>query len=266
MLTRNIKEKEKLGRLRSGTVDQYPEFTALMNELMDELEQAALRYRSSPKLLGAELNSLDRIGVNKGDQLYFLTTHTLDGMLVGEALKKIVTRFWEVDAYYETVEGLQVQNADAFCYLGLPQLVNKVTAILEKHPADQYRRIFNTTGGFKAVSFYMTILGMLEGVTVKYLFENSDHIIEMPAAPVYFNIESFYRLGRVIEKMLNGAIHESELIWLTGRSRQQLKGEFSDILVWQPDGTVTLSALARIIYIRLVWNNPGKFIINFPKK
>ncbi|MBA4496345.1 putative CRISPR-associated protein [Paenactinomyces guangxiensis] len=264
-MLRLVKDREKLKQVTGISAKKKQEFAEPLNHLIHELTEHALQNSSNPKLLGAEPNSLDKMNVKKGDQLFFLTSYTLEGILVGEVLSRISVPFWNVNAEYESVIGLQVHDVDYFCYIGLPNLVKKVSSILEKYPSHEYMRVFNTTGGFKAVSFYMTILGMLEGATIKYLFESSDQIIELPATPFFFNIESFYRLGPVAEKMLYGAIDEAELIWITGRSREQLKGEFNDILVWQPHGKVTLSAIARLIYIRLMQNKQGSFIFNFPK-
>jgi putative CRISPR-associated protein (TIGR02619 family) len=261
----SILDKDKWSPMAGVSIDREMEFIQLMDELMSQLKEKSNQL--SLEDLGAEISSLDKMGVQSGDKLYFLTSHTLDGKLVGQILKQIAEDVWQVEANYITVEGLQVYDANEFCLTGIPNLVDKVTEVFDKYPSSEYKRVLNTTGGYKATGLYLTILGMIEGVVVKYVFERAKQIIEMPATPVYFDIESLYRLGiNNVSKMVRHKIDEEELKKLTGRNMKMLREEFKDVLVYEPDGTVTLSPLARLVYLKLVRENSGGFYIyNFPK-
>jgi putative CRISPR-associated protein (TIGR02619 family) len=261
----SIINKDKWFPIVGVPIDRETEYIQLMDELLIESMEKSNGLPLED--LGAEISSLDKMGVQSGDKLYFLTSNTLDGKLVGQILKQIVEDIWQVEANYITVEGLQVYDANEFCLTGIPNLVDKVTEVFDKYPSPKYKHVLNTTGGYKATGLYLTILGMIEGVVVKYVFERAKEIIEMPATPVYFDIESLYRLGiNNVSKMVRHKIKEEELKKITGRNIKMLREEFKDVLVFEPDGMVTLSPLARIVYLKLVRENSGGFYIyNFPK-
>lgn len=236
--------KDKLNSIKNISLDHSGLFINKVNDLTDDILKTE---EILPHKLGAEMNSLEKLGVQKGDKLFFLISHEPDGKLVGELLTKLSKSYWKVDANYIMVQGLQVKNADKFFLIGIPNLVEHVGKIIEKYPSSNYIRMINTTGGYKAIAFYLTMLGMLEGLQVKYLFEMSDEVIEIPATPVYFDFESLYRLGiNHARHMVRHKLNEQELARLTGRNIKMLRQEFKDVLVWDSNKQVTLSPLARL--------------------
>lgn len=200
----------------------------------------------------AEIHSLSRIGVSEGDRLIFLTTETLDGYLCGDVLHEFLKKRWGVDGSVHMVKGLQVQNGKRFADEGIDNLADLVLRILERYPPEAYKVILNPTGGFKAVVPYMTLIGLAFGLPMKYIYEQSTELITLPAAPVSLNVEHLGGLGSLVYDLANTYLAEKDVAEHLGISVYELRNKYKDVLVWQEEGMVSLSGLARVLYRRLV--------------
>jgi len=181
----------------------------------------------------------------------FFTSDTLDGVLCGKVLTEISKHLWGAEAEYRVVKGLQVKDAKLFRKVAVGHLVDMVMSVLDRYPLSGYKVILNPTGGYKAVVPYLTLLGLIEGVPVKYIYEQSNTLIELPAAPLSFNPEKLRELGPAAAVLSDDYVAEQELSDITGIPKYRLREQFGDVLYWE-EGLVTLTELARVLYFRYI--------------
>ena len=250
-LIRNNLSSDKFSDLFGRPVSEWEEHQARLDTIGKELITISRSSDFDPIRFSAETNSLSRIEVNKRDILVFLTSDTLDGVLCGKVLTEIGKRLWGAKAEYRVVKGLQVKDAELFRKVAVDHLVDTVMSVLDRYPVSSYKVILNPTGGYKAVVPYLTLLGLIEGIPVKYIYEQSNTLIELPAAPLSFNLEKLRELGPAAAVLSKDYVAEDELSEMIGISKYRLRKEFADVLVWE-EGLVTLTAFARILYLRYI--------------
>lgn len=200
-------------------------------------------------VISAEINCLNKIGVQSGDYLYFLVSETVDGELCGNLLTKICREYFQTDCFIKIIPGLQVHDARLFEREGLNNFVEEVIRIYERYRG--YEIILNTTGGFKAVVPYTTLLGLVFGLSTYYIFERSNQLIKLPAAPIDFDVDILTSLDTVISEIKGDYMELSRFLEVTGLQYDDLD-KLSGALVHE-DGFVTLSPLGNLIYMRYLF-------------
>jgi len=173
----------------------------LTRELREKI--ALIDYANDPAVrrkLSAELNTLDRIGLQKGDRVVFIATDNAPGRLCSRFLAEIVEEQYGCDTTIERIKGMQVYNSRRLRETGLKNLVKTV---LDDYLANeqiryQYDIIINPTGGYKAIVPFLTVLGMLYGRKAIYLFEHAEELIELPPLPLTFDLHLFERVREAL--------------------------------------------------------------------
>jgi putative CRISPR-associated protein (TIGR02619 family) len=148
----------------------------------------------------AEWASLSQLEPDKQyDYIYLLTSDTDSGKLCAEAIVEYLQALGFLYTEIVTIKGLNKNNHD-FETQGLPNLLEKLAAIKEKHAGAQM--IINATGGFKAQTSYATFFGILSGLEVVYLHEDFRSIVTFPPMPVgcdvHFIMQHQDRFGEII--------------------------------------------------------------------
>ena len=148
--------------------------------------------------LGAEINVLSRLDIEKNDRIVLLASDNAFGKICTDMVKyACVEAFGLPEGAVEIrrIEGLQVHNAKKLRETGLKNLVK---TILEYVASDEYRWsydiILNPTGGFKGVVPFITVLGMLYGRRCVYLFEFAEELINLPPLPFSFDMRLYSRV------------------------------------------------------------------------
>jgi len=243
-------EKEELKDLLNLPSEELARHEKLYRKYYDALLE---RSRVEPfpyTRFSAEMNGLYRMNISERDRLVFLVSDTLGGKLCGDLLDRICQEKWKVQTEVIMLKGLQVSNAQKFLREGVPSLVQTVTDIVQKYKSPRNRVILHATGGYKAVVPYLTLLGLMEGIPVKYVYEKDSELIELPAAPLKFDErllkDLMEQLGdKETEFKLKG-LPVNELCEITGLLQAQIRERYKNLLVWE-DGRVTLSTLARLL-------------------
>lgn len=261
LLTNNIKDREILKQIMGKPIDRKDDDRVVLKQLEEELWQQINTPQFDPVSFSAETNSLTKIGVTKEDCLYFLTSDTLDGYLCGEILASFYQKKWGATAEFHIIKGLQVLDALTFRKQGLDSLVEQITKILSIYPPSAFKVILNPTGGFKAVVPYVTLLGLIEGVPVQYIYERSNQLITLPSAPLRLDISQLKALEPVLTILSDDYMVAEEVCRETGLSMYELQTKFQDVLVWE-EGLVTLSSLARLIYLREGYQKGDRYVIS----
>ncbi len=166
-------------------------------EVMEKI--AGLDYRNDPEVrrrLSAELNTLDRMGLQAGDKVVLLATDSLPGRICSEALSGVIEEVWQAEVEIDRIVGMQVYDAKRLREEGLKNLVKQVLEYLDddttRYSYDDI--IINPTGGYKAIVPFLTVLGMIYGRKAIYLFEHSEELIELPPLPLTFDLQLFERV------------------------------------------------------------------------
>lgn len=147
----------------------------------------------------AEIKSICKIVEESEDtefKVYLLCSDTAIGMSAGHLVKAFFEGY-EMEGKTITIEipehikGLQIDNADKFEDEAVLDLITKINTITkwdnEKKALPKKDVILNISGGYKALVPIMTIVGQLQGVQLKYIYEDSDKLITIGNLPVNFD-------------------------------------------------------------------------------
>lgn len=124
------------------------------------------------------------------DQIHLLVTDTGRGVFAAQLIKALLEESYEgLIVELHRIPGLQVHSSFDFLRSGLPEYIGKIYELLQNAPTQNYRRIFNPTGGFKSLVPYLTIISMLENAEAHYIFERSDDLIALQPLPISIDEE-----------------------------------------------------------------------------
>lgn len=139
------------------------------------------------KIDAAELKSIDAI-VGEQDkktiEIHLLTSYTLDGYLCGWLLKQILEKKGYSCVKLEKIKDLTIDNSDNF----QQSAINNLTDYITKNSNET--TVLNITGGYKALIPFITILGQLKKIDLKYIYEDSNELITISGKlPFHFDTE-----------------------------------------------------------------------------
>jgi len=157
------------------------------------------------RALSAEINTLSRLGVGKGDRVALLSSDTGNGQLCSKAVRRCLINWYglkDKDVSIVRIEGMQVVDEKAFKEKGLKNLVSKIIDIKESNQ-DSYEVIFNPTGGYKGVVPFVSIIGMIFGIKIVYMFVESNSLLTLPPLPISFNLELFNRVKPALKDLID---------------------------------------------------------------
>lgn len=148
------------------------------------IENAENRLRNhidnNPTGACAELNCIRKIDPNGDAQIHLICTATLSSYMCGRVLK----RHFGDRATLQYVEGLQVRDANTFQETGFLNLIETVKNLCTTHEGE---KIFNISGGYKAIIPAMTLLAQLEKASIHYIFEESNEVIAIAPLPMSYD-------------------------------------------------------------------------------
>lgn len=151
----------------------------------------------------AEIESILAIAreLKENVEVYLLATDTVLSRLACELLEewfaknytKTPTIALKFNAQHDLIKGLQVENAQQFKNEGLVNLITRFDQLCGGYFGNV---VINITGGYKAVIPYLTILGQVNKVPVKYIFEETNTLIEIPGLPLTLDRSLFEKYER----------------------------------------------------------------------
>lgn len=218
-----------------------------------ELDEEAIKFLKNADdntlmKLSAEINSLFRMKLSEGDKIIFLTSDTDVGESVASVIAKLIETRKGCKVTVKRIKGLQTDNRKQFDTVGIPTLTDVIISKVESNRYT-FNIVLNATAGFKATIPYITFIGMIFHIPIRYIFEQSESIIELPPIPLEFDIERLKQLEPVINKILSDYISVNEFMEITGFSYEDLELAAQDILS-KEEGLVTLRPTGRILYQR----------------
>jgi len=102
---------------------------------------------------------------------------------ISKYLGKIFKNYFGENCEIKEIEGLQIDDKERFENKGLHNFIEFFKTL------DKKNLIFNITAGYKAFIPYLTIIGQIYSIPIKYIFENSDSLISIPELPTGFDDE-----------------------------------------------------------------------------
>ncbi|CCJ34783.1 putative CRISPR-associated protein [Caloramator australicus] len=205
--------------------------------------------------ISAEIKSLNKIGVEDDDILYFIVTDTKESRLAGDILSEYFEVTFNATSKVLSITNLVVNDSVKFEREGIKNLIEKILEIIEQNPYAEI--IFNPTGGYKGVVPYLTILGMIYNKKIAYIFENTDNLIELPPIPLEFNYDLIKENEERFERLFKeGALKEEEFFQGIDFA---IRGDFNSLLI-HDGGYVTLSGIGLMLYRKYRAVNDKEFI------
>src|SRR5690554_5643439 len=170
-------------------------------------EEASAEIKSTQKIVSGD-SSAPTVAA-----IHLLATDTIQGMLAAHVVARVLHESLNCHRVeVHRIGGLQVQNGSEFARFGLPDYIGTIYTLLDRYPASAYRRIFNPTGGFKALVPYLTLIAMLEGAETRYIFERSDDLLELRPLPISFDEELVEQALPVLEETVaNNSLTRAQL-------------------------------------------------------
>jgi len=132
------------------------------------------------------------------EEIYLLPSKTPHSEFCADVIRSYIEDL--LNGYYTVIAICHVDDIDPydgkkFKNKGIKNLFKTIHNLIERYKRDG-RIYLNITGGYKGLVPYSTIQGMLypsENLTIRYLFENSPHIIDIPAYPVGVDFHLWHR-------------------------------------------------------------------------
>lgn len=216
--------------------------------------------RTDPASASAEANSLLQIATAT-DHLVFLCTETPTAKRCAELLKEY---FQHKGFQHVKVVSLQFQEQEEHIETqGLRNLVNTLISQIEDALRKQREVIINATAGFKAQIVYSTMIGMIYGVPVKYMYETFKKIVTFTPIALDWDTSLFLaynwffewldeepRPQREVEERLKALSDRDQI-----RSMLMLPDENEDIF---------LSPMGNVLRQRFIHETEEAELVNWP--
>jgi putative CRISPR-associated protein (TIGR02619 family) len=211
---------------------------AIIDARENQLLQASV---AEAQKLSAELNTLitfyQQPLAHKQDFHFLLCTDTYLGeataRMVEKWLKQHVTS--QVEVYRQ--KDLQTKSLLPF-QLALTELVRKLSQDLPQWRSQNYRIIFNLTGGFKSVQGFLQSIAHFYADETLYIFESATELLRIPHLPIQLD------LNETVLKHL----HTFRRLAQSLPCSDAQMASMPEIFIFQIDGQTTLSPWGELVW------------------
>lgn len=206
------------------------------------------------KELSAEIHSLARMPLEAGDRVILFASETADGQACAHAVRLYLEQACPgIGCAVKEVPGLQVTDSRRFRAEGVVNFVRMALHEIDSHGAAQC--VLNPTGGFKSLVPYTVLVGMLKGVPARYIFEQSNTLMTLPALPLDFARERIEPVRELLERI------ERETVIPLAEWQQRIPFDERDYfapLIEEIEGQATLSAVGLMFWEEI--NRPSALV------
>lgn len=223
------------------------EIKSISQGIKSGLSKLDLKRKEYLNKSSAEIKSLVKIGIEKTDQIYLLYTETVDGKLCADLVADYLKHKYGCSVFPKKILGLQVTDGKKFEKEGIHNLLGTLLDLVEPN-IYSYDIILNPTGGFKAIVPYIAIIGMFFGLSVRYIFEKSEHLLNFPLIPLEFNLSRFDLIYDKLSMLENNIMNENEF-WDDIKINFEERKIFSGIIE-EVDGLIDFSPVGRFLFQR----------------
>ncbi|MCS6775415.1 MAG: putative CRISPR-associated protein [Chloroherpetonaceae bacterium] len=195
---------------------------------------------ADPRRASAEVHTLHLMGLQSQDLMRWLHSDTEEG----RRCASVLCQFYERAGYrgcLEVIAGMNYQ-ATRFAEQGLKSLLDVTFRLIREARAQGREPVICATGGFKAETAFMNLVGLLMQIEVYYLHERFQGPVRLPRLPVEWDTQLV-------------AQHAAFFAWIDGELRTRAEAEswlracpaLRD-LVYEEEGYVLLSAAGELLY------------------
>ena len=156
------------------------------------------------KKLSAELGTLllEKPIPDAKDTILLLHTKTRSGQLCATRIKGILEEVCAgVCVCLISLDKIGKPNDLEFVTAGLPQLIHVLNTKIGEAKADGREVILVPTGGYKAFIPYFVIMGILHQIPCRYVYEESDCVLKLPALPLHIDLDVWSHIEGAIETL-----------------------------------------------------------------
>jgi hypothetical protein len=141
---------------------------------------------------GAELNALFSRDPKpgSGDCVTLIATRTRAGDFCSEGLNCILAGL-HIDCSIIRPKHLGLAGDAVFITKGLPEFLNDCYNEIRQKKEKGYEIILCPNGGYKALIPYVTLAGLLEGLEIRYVYDDSDAAMALPHLPIGPDMAAF---------------------------------------------------------------------------
>lgn len=223
----------------------------LEDELKSKLNQNNFNSEEFKTKISAEINSLNKMKLQKDDLIVLISTDTADGRISAELLKIIISNSLSIsedNIKIERVKKLNVLNSKEFREEGIKNLIELVNSYIEDKKYS-YDIVINQTGGFKGVVPFLTMMAQIMGKKSVYIFERSNELIYLPPLPITLNYQFYERAKKAIDLIDEKSAISYEEYFSNILGYKSDEKEIFLSLTEEIDGLLTLSPLVYIFKV-----------------
>ncbi len=210
---------------------------------MPSIEDAvAYLATADPRLASAETHTLLLAPLNDDDRLTLLHSDTPEGRWCSSALAAAYSRTGHTVA--ERAIACIGYAAESFVSRGLKALIKLVFQELEEARRCEESVTLCATGGFKAETAMLNLVGILMGVRVVYVHERFRDLIELPRLPVAWDM-SFVKDNLAFFEWIDEEPRPADEVERRLRGAQP---ELGFIVEEASDGCAYLTASGNLLY------------------
>ncbi len=244
---------DQLQSLLHGEIDWQIEAE---DDVLAQLNKLDFDTESGLVQASPEIKSLAKIGIDENDNIELFSSETKDGILAARITMQFIQSKWHSTVNIQVVEGLQMDSPGQFRSRGVPNYVRGLVRLLED-PSNKHGRdiVLNATAGYKSLVPYTTLVGLLYQIPVRYVFETSTELINLPPLPVSFDQPLFRRIEPLLARIERETSISQNLI-----QKELVPADRDAILaLLEEEGDqFTMSALGSMIYQR--YRTPSKLM------
>jgi len=162
----------------------------------------------------AEIDSLLKKRLCDKDWIVLLCSMTVDCLYSGLAVRKYLRKMGLCNRIdIEVVEGLVEAKETNFGKVGLPSFLSILYRYVKEGEKNGYKVVLNPTGGYKALFSAMTIVGLIMGLEIVYLFEESEHLVTIPPLPLHVNIPAWTQVESIVDLLVGKTDYKDNKIY-----------------------------------------------------
>jgi putative CRISPR-associated protein (TIGR02619 family) len=145
---------------------------------LDDIKDDLIEYLKDYDSACAEKTSIDKIKADFTDiKIILIVSETQISRFLGEIFKD----YFGESCKIKEIIGLQIDDKERFENEGLHNFIEFFKTLKKEN------LILNITAGYKAFIPYLTIIGQVYTIPIKYIFEESDSLISIPELPIGFD-------------------------------------------------------------------------------
>ena len=217
------------------------------------------------KKLSAELNSL--LGYYQGqlkrerDEHVLLCTDTWLGEQTASILCEWLKDKNKLNVQVVRIPDLQTAELRSF-HLAMSEIVTWCEETIPGYHENNYKVVFNLTGGFKSIQGFMQTLGMFYADESIYTFESGQHLLSLPKLPVKLDVEHTLHKGLQAFRRANVGlvVKEEEIDDLPETMFTVIEGKatlspWGDLMWKQGSKTIMAEKLLEPISPLMIWGD-----------